>query len=134
MGSTPSKGMGGDMFAKKISDGVDGRMVEGSKTRNSTAFWAMELQLLSENVDESLCYELMGTEEKRSAMNESAPDTVVLDLREFDTTPTKKCISFFRAVVDKETEFKKSGDMLPPRVHPGTMDDKEVKRIFFLVK
>ena len=48
----------------------------------------------------------MDTGEKRSAMNESVNDTVGLDLREFDTTPTKKGISFFRTIVEKETKFE----------------------------
>ena len=31
---------------KNILDGVNGRMVEGSKTRDSAASWAMELQVV----------------------------------------------------------------------------------------
>ena len=89
-------------------------MVEGRKIRDSAVSWATELKLVSENIDESLYYELMGTGEKRLAMNESVADIVGLDLREFDTTSTKKDISHFRTIVEKETKFKKLGDILPP--------------------
>ena len=76
MGSTPSKGMTGDMFAKKLLDGVNYRMAEGRKTRDSAASWAIELHLVSENIHEFLHCKLMVTGEKISGMNESVADTV----------------------------------------------------------
>ena len=52
--------MGGDRLVKKILDDVNDRMVEGNKSRDS-ASWAMELQLLSENIDKSPYYNADGT-------------------------------------------------------------------------
>ena len=127
IGSTPSKGMGGDRLVKKILDDVNDRMVEGSKSRDS-ASWAMELQLLSENIDKSPYYNADGTGERRITINESVANTIGLEAREFDTTPTKTNSSFFQTLIEKESKMKKSGDMLPPRVKPGCIDDKEIKR------
>ena len=85
-------------------------MVEGSKSRDS-ASWAMELQLLSENIDKSPYYNADGTGERRITINESVANTIGLEAREFDTTPTKTNSSFFQTLIEKESKMKKSGNM-----------------------
>ena len=80
-------------------------MLESNKARDS-ASWAMELQLLSKNIDKSPHYTQVGTGKRRLTINESVADTIGLDVRQFDTSPTEKGTSFFRTLVEKETKLK----------------------------
>ena len=54
----------------------------------------------------------------RLIINESVVDTIGLDVRQFYRNPTKNGSSFFRTLVEKETQVKNSGDIFPPRVIP----------------
>ena len=127
MGSTPSKGMGGDRISKKILDGVNSRMA-GDNDKNDAATWAMELQLVTEKIDESPQYKSSGNRAARCNMNESIADVVGIDLRDFDTPSKKKGESLFKTkICDIKGDTKIPGDVLSPQVFPG-LNAAEVKR------
>ena len=88
----------------------------------------MELQLLSEKIDESSQYKLSGNKAARCNMNESIADMVGIDLRNFDTPSKKKGESFFKTkICDVKGESKIPGDAKSPHVIPG-LNAEEVKR------